>query len=39
MTNEEIKEFKTNNCNKCTKDIDCKITRQIDGKLKCTEED
>ena len=39
MTLEQIKQFKEENCSKCTKDIDCKILRRIDGKLTCTEEE
>lgn len=39
MTKEEIKEFKKENCNKCTKNIDCRITQKLDGTLNCTEED
>ena len=38
MTLEQIKQFKEENCSKCNKDIDCKITQDINGKLKCTEE-
>lgn len=37
--NKELEQFKKENCNNCTKDINCKIIKQIDGKLKCTEED
>lgn len=40
MSKEEIEEFKEeHNCNTCTKNIDCKILRKIDGKLTCTEEE
>lgn len=39
MSKEEIKEFKKDNCNKCTKNIDCKIINNIKGKLVCTEEE
>ena len=39
MSKEEVQEFKKDNCNKCTKNVDCKITRRIDGKLTCIEED
>lgn len=39
MTKEEIEEFEKERCNKCTKNIDCKIVRRIDGKLTCTEEE
>lgn len=35
----EIEQFKKENCSKCTRSIDCKITRRIDGKLTCTEEE
>ena len=36
---EEIEKFKEEHqCSTCTRDIDCKITRRIDGKLTCTEE-
>ena len=35
----EIEQFKKENCSKCTKNIDCKILRRIDGKLTCTEEE
>ena len=38
MTLEQIKQFKEENCSKCNKDIDCKITQDINGKLKCTED-
>lgn len=38
MTKEEIQEFKKENCNKCTKNIDCKITRNVEGKLVCVED-
>lgn len=39
MTNQErIEQFKKENCSKCNKDIDCKITQDINGKLKCTED-
>lgn len=37
--NKELEQFQKENCSNCTKNIDCKITRQIDGKLVCTEED
>ena len=37
---EEIEEFKEeHNCSTCTKNIECKIVRRIDGKLTCTEEE
>ena len=36
MSKEEIEQFKKENCSKCNKDIDCKITQDINGKLKCT---
>ena len=39
MSNEEIKKKKKEKCNNCTKDIDCKITQDINGNLHCTEED
>ena len=39
MSKEEIQEFKKENCNKCTKNINCKIVRQVDGRLVCIEED
>lgn len=39
MTKEEIEEFKKENCSKCNKNVDCKIVKQSDGKLACTEED
>ena len=39
MTQQELNKFKKENCSKCDKDIDCKITRDINGNLKCTEED
>ena len=39
MSKEEIEQFKKENCSKCTKNIDCKIVRRIDGKLTCTEEE
>ena len=40
MTNQErIEQFKKENCSKCTKNIECKIVRRIDGKLTCTEEE
>ena len=29
---------KEEKCSKCNKDIDCKITQDINGKLKCTED-
>lgn len=38
MNSKQIEEFKRNNCDKCTKDVDCKITQDIDGELVCTEE-
>lgn len=37
--NKELEQFKKENCSKCTKNIDCKIIRQVDGKLTCTEEE
>lgn len=33
----DLKKFKEEKCKNCNKNIDCKIVRQIDGKLKCTE--
>lgn len=39
MTKEEIEEFEKERCNKCTKNVDCKIVRQVDGKLVCIEEE
>lgn len=40
MSKEEIEQFKKeHNCNTCTKNIECKIVRRIDGKLTCTEEE
>lgn len=40
MSKEEIEKFKEeHNCKTCTKNIDCKIVRRIDGKLTCTEEE
>ena len=39
MSKEEIDIFEEKNCNKCTKNVDCKIVRQVDGKLVCIEED
>lgn len=40
MTNQErIEQFKKENCSKCKKNIDCKITRRIDGRLTCSEEE
>ena len=40
MTNQErIEKYKKENCSKCTKNIECKIVRRIDGKLTCTEEE
>ena len=40
MTKEEIEQFKKeHNCNTCTKNVDCKIVRQVDGKLVCIEEE
>ena len=40
MTKEEIEQFKKeHNCNTCTRNIDCKIVRRIDGKLTCIEEE
>lgn len=38
MTKEELEKFKKENCTNCTRDIDCKITQDINGKLKCTED-
>ena len=35
----EIEKYKEENCSKCTKNIDCKIIRRVDGKLTCTEEE
>lgn len=37
--NKELEQFKKENCSKCTKNIDCKIIIQVDGKLACTEEE
>lgn len=40
MTNQErIEKYKKENCSTCTKNIECKIVRRIDGKLTCTEEE
>ena len=40
MANKErIEKYKEEHCQKCTKNIDCKITRQIDGRLTCTEKE
>lgn len=39
MSKEEIDLFEKERCNKCTKNIDCKIVRQVDGNLVCIEED
>lgn len=39
MSKEEIDLFEKERCNTCTKNIDCKIVRQVDGKLTCIEED
>ena len=38
MTNKEINQFKKENCSKCTKNIDCKIIRNVEGKLVCVED-
>lgn len=38
MTTEQIKQFIEEKCSKCNKDINCKITQNINGELKCTEE-
>lgn len=38
MTLEQIKQFKEEKCSKCNEDINCKITQDINGELKCTEE-
>lgn len=38
MSKEEIEVFKEKNCNKCTKNIDCKIIRNAEGKLVCVED-
>lgn len=38
MKTEQIEEFKRNNCDNCTKNVDCKITENINGELMCTEE-
>lgn len=35
----EIEQFKKEKCSTCTRNTDCKITRRIDGKLTCSEED
>lgn len=36
MSKEEIEQFKKeHNCNTCTRNIDCKITRRIDNTVKC----
>ncbi len=39
MSKEEIEQFKKERCNKCTKNIDCKIVRNAEGKLVCIEEE
>lgn len=40
MTNQErIEKYKKENCSTCTKNIDCKIVKRIDGKLTCVEEE
>lgn len=39
MTKEEINQFKKENCNKCTKNIDCKIVKGPEDKLICVEEE
>lgn len=36
--NKELEQFKNENCNNCTKNIDCKIIRNIEGKLVCVED-
>ena len=36
---ENEEQFKKENCSKCKKNIDCKITRRIDGRLTCSEEE
>lgn len=38
MTNQELEKFKEENCRNCNKNTDCKIVKNIDGKLVCTEE-
>ena len=38
MTKEKIEQYKKEHCSTCNKDIDCKITQNINGELKCTEE-
>lgn len=38
MTKENIEKYKKEHCSTCTKNIDCKITQNINGELKCTEE-
>lgn len=35
----EIEKYKKEKCSKCTKNINCKITKRVDGKLTCTEEE
>lgn len=39
MSKEEVQEFKKEHCNKCTKNIDCKIVRNAEGKLVCIEDE
>ena len=36
--NKELEQFKKENCNNCTKNIDCKIIKNIEGKLVCVED-
>ena len=36
--NKELEQFKNENCNNCTKNIDCKIIKNIEGKLVCVED-
>ena len=38
MSKEDIEKYKEEHCSKCTKNIDCKITKDIKGNLHCTEE-
>lgn len=37
--NKELEQFKKENCVNCTKDIDCKIIKNVEGKLACTDEE
>lgn len=36
--NKELEQFKKEKCSKCTKNIDCKIIKNIKGKLVCVED-